>query len=268
MHCFTVRGLVSIVAISTMACSVSTGESGDGPESVGQTQQAISSTVLDVEFTDCLDLAGITPITVAAARTFVPARFTLAGDGTSAAFVVRTATCGGISVGGHKAAPGSVVQVGVSIVAPDGNLANLNNYTGFYYTDSKRLADGLRKLGMDVEYLKRIDLQYALNAAGTGGPFHLAVNGTPSFAIDGVAVEPVVAPRLYEANWYQVGDHGLVQLDTVLPAIAFGSATAMSITTPPCSAIGALIGGGSTSFTSFHSVSRSSPEHMHVTVLP
>lgn len=268
MHCFTVRGLFFTVAISTAACAVPAVDRGESPEPVGQTQQAISSSVLDVEFTDCLDLAGITPITVAAARTFVPARFTLAGDGTSAAFVVRTATCGGISVGGHKPEPGSVVQVGVSIVAPDGNLANLNNYTGFYYTDSKRLAKGLEKLGMEVILVDELDLQYTKNAAGTGGTFHLGVHGTPSFDFDGTGVEPVTAPRLFEANWYQVGDHGLVQLDTILPAIAFGSAPVMSLTTSPSSAIGALIGGGSTAFPSFHSFSRSSPEHMHVTVLP
>jgi len=78
-----------VAAISLGACAAPTGDTGSQPESVGRTAQAISSEVLDVEFTDCLDIAGITPIAVAAARTFVPPQFTLAGNGTSAAFVIR-----------------------------------------------------------------------------------------------------------------------------------------------------------------------------------
>ncbi len=237
-------------------------------EAVGSDQEAINwhPQPFDVEFTDCEDTAGITPISRAAAQATVPPGFTLAGSGDTAPFVVRIAHCQGVSVDGQNPREATVVQVGVTIVAPDGNTANLNNYTGWYYTDHLGLAIRLAIAGMDVQWTPLLKYKYTKNAAQTGGTLLLKVPGVPSFRIDGTVNEPTVAPTLYEANWWQAGRHGLVQLDTVLPAIAFGTAPALSITTPAGSDIADLIGGTSTSFTSFHSFSRSTPELMHVSV--
>jgi hypothetical protein len=237
-------------------------------EAVGTDQEELNwhPQPFDVTFTNCEDTAGITPISRAAAQTKVPAGFTLAGSGDTAPFVVRIAHCQGISVDGQWAQKGTVVQVGVTIVAPDGNTANLNNYTGWYYTDHLGLAIRLAIAGMDVQWSPLLKYKYAKNAAQTGGTLELKVPGFPSFRVDGTVVEPTVPPVFYEANWWQEGHFGLVQLDTVLPAISFGQAPVLSITTPPNSDIADLIGGPFANFTSFHSFSRSTPELMHVSV--
>src|SRR6476469_1612879 len=72
-----------------------------GVANAGQATAAVpGAPSFDVEFTDCSELASITTITVAKARTVVPASFTLAGDASGAPFVVRVAHCRAVSVDG------------------------------------------------------------------------------------------------------------------------------------------------------------------------
>jgi len=243
-------------------------EEASAGEEVGTDQEELfgGPRSFDVEFTDCVDTAGITPIPRTNAQSLVPAGLTLAGSGDTVPFVVRVASCKGVAVEGRFPAPATVVQVGVTIVAPDGNTANLNNYTGWYYTDNLRLALRLQLVGMNAQWVPLLKHKYTQNAARTGGTLEIKVPGNPSLNINGQVNEPTVAPTVYEANWWQQGDRGLIQLDTILPAIAFGTAPVLGMTTPAHSAIADLTGATNITFTSFHSFSRSTPEHMHVSV--
>jgi hypothetical protein len=238
------------------------------PEVTDTDQQALLGhpQPFDVEFTNCEDTAGITPISRAAAEGTLPDGFQLTGTGDTAPFVVRLANCQGVSVQGHPARPATVVQVGVNILAPDGNTDNLNNYTGWYYTDHLELAIRLELIGVHVEWVPDLKYQYTKNAAGTGGTLLVKVPGIPSLTINGTVNEPVVTPVQYISDWWHTGARGTVQMKSTLPAIAFGTAPTLTITTPPNSAIASLIGGTTATFTTFHSFSRSSPEHMHVDV--
>lgn len=84
----------------------------------------------DVSFNDCSELASITTISVARARTVVPASFALGGDATGVPFVVRVAHCRAVSIDGAAPRAGTVAQLGVSVVSPDGT-GDINNYTAF-----------------------------------------------------------------------------------------------------------------------------------------
>jgi len=65
------------------------GHAGQGTAAV--THQLPASS-FGVEFTDCSELASIATITVAKARTVVPASFTLGGGDNGVPFVVRVGT--------------------------------------------------------------------------------------------------------------------------------------------------------------------------------
>src|SRR5262245_12777737 len=72
---------------------------------------------LDVQFPDCIESIGVGLVPLAKARALVPAPFVLVGEGQPVTpLVVSTADCGGISVEGARAKPGSIVQVGAVIV--------------------------------------------------------------------------------------------------------------------------------------------------------
>lgn len=260
------------LALPLAACASADPTDDPSIDDVGEAEQGQKKPKtpepFDVEFTGCRDVAGITPIPLANAEALVPNDFTIQTPGATASFVVRLANCDGIAVENGPAKPGTVVQVGITIVPPDGNTANLNNYTGWYYTDHKALAKRLENSGMRAQYVKHLDFDYDPDPAGTGGALHVDVPGEPAFELDGQVGEPTVAPTLYRAVWWQDGKHGVVELDTVLPAIAFGTAPVLDITTDSCSEIADLIGGTSAPFTAFHSFSRSTPELMHVSVAP
>jgi hypothetical protein len=93
-----------------------------------------------VEFTDCVESIGVTLVSTALARAYVPAQFILVGEGQPVTpLVVRTASCRGISVTEHPPKAGEIVQVGLVIVPPDGT-GDINNYTLWYYTGDAELA--------------------------------------------------------------------------------------------------------------------------------
>ena len=64
--------------------------------------------------------------------------------------MVRVADCRALSIDGGAPEAGIVAQLGVSIVSPDGT-GDINNYTAWYYTTSKRLAVALRHLGVRAQ---------------------------------------------------------------------------------------------------------------------
>ena len=258
-----------IASGSTIAGACAPPESvANDPEVVGASQESLGvrPRPFDVEFTTCEDTAGITPIARAAADALVPDAFVLTGASPSAAFIVRLASCRGVSVEGSPSRPATVVQVGASILAPDGNTANINNYTGWYYTDHPLLALRLRLIGVNAEWVPALAYSYTKNAAGTGGSLLVRVPGHPALTIQGEVSEPVASPVVYVSHWWRQGPRGIVDMTTTLPAISFGSAPVLTITTPSNSEIARLLGAPSTTFATFHSFSRSTPELLHVAV--
>lgn len=91
------------------------GHAGQGTAAV--THQLPASS-FGVEFTDCFELASIVTITVAKARTVVPAWFTLGGGDNGVPFVLRVGDCRAVSIDGSAPEAGTVAQLGVSIVSP------------------------------------------------------------------------------------------------------------------------------------------------------
>jgi len=63
--------------------------------------------------------------------------------------------CGGIAADGHKANPGTIVQIGLAIVPPD-FTGDINNHTLWYYTSDALLAERLRKLGIDAQHVRNL----------------------------------------------------------------------------------------------------------------
>lgn len=99
-------------------------------------------------FTGCTEAIGFGPIPAAQAQPFVPTGFVLAPVGPgSAGLVVRAANCQSITVDGKQEGAGSVVQIGLAIIPPDGT-GDVNNYTVVYVANSERLAQRLRRAGL------------------------------------------------------------------------------------------------------------------------
>jgi hypothetical protein len=148
------------------------------------------SSSFGVEFTDCSELASITTITVAKARTFVPPSFTLAGDAGGTPFVVRVAHCRAVSVDGSAPDAGTVAQLGVSIVSPDGT-GDINNYTAWYYTTSQRLAVKLQLLGVPAQWTPGLGYNLVPGSANSGTLRINLAAGHPAFHVTAPVVEPV-----------------------------------------------------------------------------
>ena len=126
-----------------------------------------ASSSFGVEFTDCSELASITTITAAKARTVVPASFTLAGDASGTPFVVRVAHCRAVSVDDSAPEAATVAQLGVSIVSPDGT-GDINNYTAWYFTTSLRLAVKLQLLGVPAQWTPGLGYSLVPGSANSG----------------------------------------------------------------------------------------------------
>jgi hypothetical protein len=131
----------------------------------GVSVQAVSvspdtSANFPVEFTDCVQSIGVTLVSTASARAFVPAPFILVGEGQPVTpLVVRTARCGGIAVNGHHPKAGEIIQIGLVIVPPDGT-GDINNYTLWYYSSDAELTTQLRKSGVNAQDVPTIDYDF------------------------------------------------------------------------------------------------------------
>jgi hypothetical protein len=195
-----------------------------------------------VQFTDCVETIGVGLVSTDLARALVPPEFILVGEGSPVtAIVVRTATCGGIAVAGHKPKPGIVVQIGVVIVPPD-FTGDINNYTLWYYTSDAKLAEHLQSLRIDAQHVPNLE-------SSTGnGEFHLTLRqpGSPLLSIDGL-VWPAAPAGSFESNWWVKSSRGTVKLNTLVPDISIGPADLL-LTTASNSALASLIGGTTLGF--------------------
>jgi hypothetical protein len=117
---------VASVVFASLGCAAETAPSSEEPESVvGETSQGLKKEALDVSFQNCSEVASITTLSVAKARTVVPSSFMLAGDASGAPFVVRIANCNAVRIDGGAPEAGTVAQLGISVVSPDGTGVEL-----------------------------------------------------------------------------------------------------------------------------------------------
>jgi hypothetical protein len=193
----------------------------EDPSGVGTAEQAIES--VSVAFDGCVESIGVGLAPIDHARTLVPGTVTLVGEGGPVTpVVVRTARCDGIAVDGSASKPGTVVQIGLVIVPPDGS-GDINNYTLLYYTSHRKLATRLGKLGVDAQHVKQI--AYALAEDPTpGSPLsvHVPAPGDPGLSLAGTVVATPAPAGSFQANWWVETCDGLVKMATVVPAIAIG----------------------------------------------
>ena len=176
------------------------------------------------------------------AQALVPSGFVLAGQGQPVTpLVVRTSRCGGISVDGHKAERGAIVQIGAVIVPPD-FTGDINNYTFWYETSDARLAHALQDFGIPAQHVETIDVDF--ESTGGAAPFEVTVRrpGNPRLSLDGTVVESLAPSGSFTANWWRQVGAGSVKMETQVPEIKIGTAD-LELTTSPQGPLGQLIGG-------------------------
>ena len=229
----------AVLALAVSGCAADSAPAV-AQEDVGTSEAELSLSFLGVQFSDCHELASLTPISVADARSVVPSRFALGGDGTVAPFVVRVASCAGVSVDGSAAEPGTVAQLGVGIVSPDGT-GDINNYTVWYYTTSLRLAVRLALLGVPAQWAPRLSFELS----GTTLTIDVKHPNQPPFHVTST-VAPGSAPTDFSANWWRLNGARLTKMDTRFPGIVFGGG-ATTLTTPATSPLASLLGASTVS---------------------
>ena len=213
-------------------------EAADEPaaEEVGTTSEELKLRPLDVAFAGCSEVASVAPVPVAQARPAVPANLALAGDGTVAPFVVRIANCSSVRVDGGPSESGTVAQLGVGIVSPDGT-GDINNYVAGYYTTSLRLALRLQLLGISAQWAPRLDY----DLSGSTLDIDVRPPSRPAFHVTSQVVEPPSSTIPFVANWWEQRGSRLTKMSTPIPAIHFGSAQT-TLTTAPRSPLASLLG--------------------------
>lgn len=258
---------VSLVAVlaSLAGCSA---ENTESVEDVGVATDELKLAPLQVSFDDCSELASITTISVAEARKVVPSSFTLGGDASGAPFVVRVADCSAVSIDGGRPEAGTVAQLGVSVVSPDGT-GDINNYTAWYYTTSWRLALALQLRGVPAQVVPRLTYAVSPNAAHTGGTLTVDVDppGHPTFHVSAPVVEPGPGAIAFHANWWKESGSRRTKMSTPIPSIRFGGATA-TLHTPRHGQLGKLLESSTETFALLDSFNRFPTAPMTVSVSP
>jgi hypothetical protein len=234
------------------------------PMDIGTDQEALGANLaFPVDFTNCTEMASLAPVPVSAVRSRVPSSYALANEAAGTTFiVVRIANCQGTSVAGHATGPGTVAQVGVNLVSPDGT-GDINNYALWYYTTNARLFARLRAIGVSAaQFVPNISYQFTSTGAGTGN-LQIRVPGAPAFTVGGPVVVPTAAAVPYTANWWEDSRRGSVRMNTPIPAIQFSSAT-MTLRTGRHSALGDIFGASTVTFPIFDSYNTFPAAHMNV----
>lgn len=272
---FTFVPVSVVVLLALGVVAGCTAESAAGPDGTdapetetsnhGVVSERLVTSSLEVSFQDCSELASITTISVAEARKVVPSSFALAGDASGAPFVVRVADCSAVSIDGHRPESGTVAQLGVSVVSPDGT-GDINNYTAWYYTTSVRLASRLRVLGIPAQYVPRLAYDFVPNAAQSGGALTIAVPppGHPAFRVSATVVEPGPGAIPFVANWWKQSGSRRIKMSTPIPSIHFGGATS-TLQTARFGALGRLLESSTETFAVFDSFNRFASAPMTVT---
>lgn len=252
---------VAQVAVGA-GCAAVDDPSADRTEQVGQASDAIkASKDFDVQFTSCTEFAGIGLVPYANARPLVPAQFTLAGDTTTSLVVVRVANCADVVVDGHDLGPGTVSQVGITIVSPNGS-GDINNYTVSYDTTSEYFTKRLKNAGINARYAPGIEYEYSPNGDGTG--FLEVEAPRQKFEVSGSVTEPTAGAVPFQAVWWRTSWGDTAKTDTPIPAIQFGQISS-TLHTKRSSELRQLIGGTTLTFPVLDSYNVFPAATMHVT---
>jgi hypothetical protein len=245
----------TVTTLILSGCAVA--PSGSDSESVGTSKSAIGTALgagtLDVDFANCTEYAGFVPVPLANAAPLVPAGYSIAlGSPGEANAIVRVAHCASVVVEGTATGPGTVAQLGVNVVPPNGT-GDINNYTVWYDTDGLALAEGLRHAGIDAAFDPF--LFYDLRPTGNGTTANLViVNGflpAPPFLVDSTVLIPTSAtqPIDFTANWWQTNSGSTAVMASDFPNILFGAeSTGVTIEVVPETPLGKLIGASSGTF--------------------
>jgi hypothetical protein len=255
--------MLLLISLGVVACADAGEDGADSVGNPGRVTQALGGHDFDVDFSGCTELAAIGTVPAANARPLVPAGYVLAGDETNAVIVVRAVGCSGVSIDGKKATAARLAQIGVTLVGPDAT-ADINNYLLWFITDLGELHGKLTGAGLGSDSDQ--DLTYSFTPGGSGsGTLAVAASPpqAPPFTAGGPAIVPTAAPVGFTASWWQDGQHGVVRMRTVFPAIQFSGATT-TLTTPAGSALATLIGGTSMTFAILDSHNAFSTAHMEV----
>jgi hypothetical protein len=198
-----------------------------------------------VDFRDCIETIGVALVPTDEARAMVPPSFVLAGEGTPVTpAVVRTSRCRGIAVDGGRSDPGAVVQIGLVLVPPD-FTGDINNFTLGYFTSDARLAERLRRAGVDAQHVPTIVYAYLPQAPGDSDPLAVLVPppGRPQLAVGGHVTASNVPAGTFDANWWSESGHARVKMATDVPTIFIGTAD-LTLLTNAANSLGQLFGGG------------------------
>lgn len=178
---------------------------------------------------DCTEFAGLGPLAATQIEGRVPPGYTVAAFGQGVAGIVaRAARCERRSVDGGPAERGTISQIGINLVAPDGT-GDINTYTLMYVTDNWRLAQRLSRFGLPV----RLDpkMVYGVNPAAAALELYVevdAISGAAHF-LHGSVVEPAPGSQFpFLANCWHSGCGGQLKMSTQIPALPRGRRTSAS----------------------------------------
>lgn len=239
------RFAVAVLCVSGLAVSgcVADVEESAPPIPAGEIEQAwLFDPDFEVDFEDCREVANVGLLPTANARAKVPAEFTLVGENDALTpFVVRTVHCDSIAVDGKLPAPGNIVQIGVLIVAPEGD-GDINNYTLYYDTSNLRLALRLALAGVNANWVPTLQESVSLNADGSGDyKFKVPPPFQPRMTFQGPVGAPVGGPIPFVANWWRYSFGDTVKMNSTFPEL-FIADNDVVLTVPKGSPLAKLIG--------------------------
>ena len=139
--------------------------------------------------------------------------------------------------------PTTLSHIGIGVVSPDGS-GTINNYTLVYLTNNPLLAESFQHAGMPAIFDPTLAYEYS-GSATTDGSLYVGASApwiAPYF-LSGTE-QAAAGPQLFIANWWYLGQEGVIKQQTTFPAIAFGAAD-VTFHTSQSSLVGKLIGGNS-----------------------
>jgi hypothetical protein len=195
----------------------------DVEESVpaGEIEQAwLFDPDFEVDFEDCREVANVGLLPTANARPLVPDQFTLVGENDALTpFVVRTVHCDSVSVDGKLPTPGNIVQIGLLILAPEGD-GDINNYTLYFDTSNLRLALRLALAGVNANWVPSLHESLDEEADGSGDyKFKVPPPFKPRLTFAGPVGAPVGGPIPFVANWWKYSFGDTVKMNSTFPEL-------------------------------------------------
>jgi hypothetical protein len=254
---------IQAVLLAVSVCVGCGAEGLDGEtssEEAGARSSALSNKDFDVDFSDCVEFAGIGFVPAAQARALVPTSYAIAGNAQNAIAVIRVASCQSAVVDGKSVGPTITSQVGITLAG--GNpTSDINNYTVAYVTNQANLHARFQAAGLKTDKSNSL----SLSLVGTALSASSSSSKSSPFTVQGSAAVPTSAPTTFVASWWGDGNHGTVQSRTVFPAIRFGSSTT-TLSTPAGSELSVLIGGTTLTFALLDSYNTFTSSHLEARV--